>query len=50
MMATKGKDARPLTLITGGTGFLGAHLVRLLAAREPRRACACWSTARRPPG
>ena len=26
------KKARPVTLVTGGTGFLGSHLVRLLAA------------------
>jgi dihydroflavonol-4-reductase len=25
------KKARPVTLVTGGTGFLGSHLVRLLA-------------------
>jgi dihydroflavonol-4-reductase len=25
------KKAKPVTLVTGGTGFLGAHLVRLLA-------------------
>src|SRR4051812_11049277 len=24
------KKARPVTLVTGGTGFLGSHLVRLL--------------------
>src|SRR5215211_5989575 len=24
------KKGRPVTLVTGGTGFLGAHLVRLL--------------------
>ena len=35
--ATKGKDARPLALITGGTGFLGAHLVRQLAAENRAR-------------
>lgn len=26
------RKARPLTLVTGGTGFLGSHLVRLLVA------------------
>lgn len=28
---TLAKRARPLTLVTGGTGFLGSHLVRMLA-------------------
>jgi dihydroflavonol-4-reductase len=28
---TLAKRAKPVTLVTGGTGFLGAHLVRLLA-------------------
>jgi dihydroflavonol-4-reductase len=28
----KEKNGRPLALVTGGTGFLGAHLVRLLAS------------------
>ncbi|HEX8290186.1 MAG TPA: NAD-dependent epimerase/dehydratase family protein, partial [Pyrinomonadaceae bacterium] len=28
---TLAKRARPVTLVTGGTGFLGSHLVRLLA-------------------
>ncbi|HEX8338839.1 MAG TPA: NAD-dependent epimerase/dehydratase family protein [Pyrinomonadaceae bacterium] len=28
---TLAKRAKPFTLVTGGTGFLGAHLVRLLA-------------------
>ena len=32
-MTTTKKD-KPLALITGGTGFLGAHLVRLLAAEN----------------
>jgi dihydroflavonol-4-reductase len=27
--------AKATTLVTGGTGFLGAHLLRVLAAREP---------------
>jgi dihydroflavonol-4-reductase len=29
--ATLAKRAKPVTLVTGGTGFLGTHLVRLLA-------------------
>src|SRR6476620_3127895 len=37
MAAKKDKDARPLALVTGGTGFLGAHLVRLLAAENKTR-------------
>jgi dihydroflavonol-4-reductase len=28
--ATLARRARPVTLVTGGTGFLGSHLVRLL--------------------
>lgn len=35
-MAKKDKDAQPLALVTGGTGFLGAHLVRLLASQKAR--------------
>src|SRR5436305_15236852 len=34
--ATKDSGARPLALVTGGTGFLGAHLVRLLASQKAR--------------
>ena len=35
-MKKDAKDTRPLVLITGGTGFLGAHLVRLLASQNAR--------------
>jgi dihydroflavonol-4-reductase len=31
------KEARATTLVTGGTGFLGAHLVRLLASQNKGR-------------
>jgi dihydroflavonol-4-reductase len=31
------KEARATALVTGGTGFLGAHLVRLLASQNKRR-------------
>jgi dihydroflavonol-4-reductase len=37
MMAKKDKDARPLVLVTGGTGFLGAHLVRFLGSQNKAR-------------
>ena len=33
----KEKDARPLVLVTGGTGFLGAHLVRMLGSQNKAR-------------
>src|SRR5947208_1505914 len=37
MKTTKDKEARPLALVTGGTGFLGALLVRLLASDSRAR-------------
>ena len=36
-MVKKDKDARPLVLVTGGTGFLGAHLVRFLGSQNKAR-------------